>query len=88
MIKLPKMVVNENDTIAQSVGLAIGGAVAGSLLSTLTVVMAALTGWLIAWCFPATFALFMAKIGLAEFALWQLTAVVTFIALNVRLFTK
>lgn len=88
MIKLPKMVVNEDNTIATAVSLALGGAAAACILSVTAVIMAALTGWMIAWCFPATFTVFMAKIGLAEYALWQLTAVVTFVALCTRPFTK
>lgn len=66
----------------------IGGAIGASLFGAITVGVAAFGGWMVAWAFPQTFAAFMTAIGLGQFALWQLSAVMAYIALTLKSFSK
>lgn len=80
------MKVNAEDTAAAGF-LGIIGMAAGALLSGVVLVtLSAMSGLIISWLFPQTFAAFMTLIGLGQYSLWQLNAVIAFIALLLRPF--
>lgn len=83
---IPKSLKLKDDTSAfYSFCFFVGGMLGSSIFAISSVIAAAISGWLIAWFFPVTFAAFMTLIHLGGYELWQLTAVVSFVSLMLKM---
>jgi hypothetical protein len=84
--KLNKLFGSEEPASSNAIGFAIGALFGAAIFAVVSVGLAAFAGWLVGWLFPATFAAFMTLIGLGAYQVWQLSAVMAYLAFVVKAF--